>query len=203
MAIEKPKSVFTNYTAFNLRADPVDGCKKASRLVFSSRNGWPRITVFYGDENKSIYAPMDLGSMLYLLEDIGRIADEPNGTKRALTCRQLNRDTNEMFEVSTIYYGKDENGIIWICLVDKQRESAKIKFLFKFSDYISLIDSSGNVIEDKGTLSQYLAKVRCRSLATLYTDSSVSVNLSVEQQQEVETASKPLTTTNDLEDFDF
>ena len=87
--------------------------------------------------------------------------------------------------------------------MDKQRESAKIKFLFKFSDYISLIDSSGNVIEDKGTLSQYLAKVRCRSLATLYTDSSVSVNLSVEQQQEVETASKPLTTTNDLEDFDF
>ena len=49
MTTNKPKSNFVNFTAYNLRAEPVEGTTKASRFIFSSRNGWPRLTVFYGE----------------------------------------------------------------------------------------------------------------------------------------------------------
>ena len=56
MTTNKPKSNFVNFTAYNLRAEPVEGTTKVSRFIFSSRNGWPRLTVFYGEKNNSIYA---------------------------------------------------------------------------------------------------------------------------------------------------
>lgn len=206
MALDKPKTTFNNYTAYNLKAEPVDGTKM-SRLLFSDRNGFPRITVFYGNENKNIYAPMDIASMLILLDDIIAITNEPNDTKRAVTCRHLRRDNydpkiSEIYDVSTIMYGKDSEGVIWISLIDRVKpESPKIQFKFTFSDYISLIGNDGQEISDKGKLSQILARARCTALKDIFIRASVGVNLTYAQQttSEIPQATKKET----VESFDF
>ena len=47
MAIDQKQ--IRNFTAFNLSAPPLDGGTKRSSLLFSERAGFPRITVFFGE----------------------------------------------------------------------------------------------------------------------------------------------------------
>lgn len=212
MTTNKPKSNFVNFTAYNLRAEPVEGSTKASRFIFSSRNGWPRLTVFYGERNSNIYAPLDVATMLVLLDDIIKITDEPNGTKRAMTFKTVRRDIQDptldsVYEVSTLFYGKDQDGLIWLSLVDKTKDAPKIKFTFKFSDYIALMNDKGEIINDKAKLSQILAKARCAALKTIYIMNSVSVELSLDQQTAPDlamaTASSPSSIVDEDVNFDF
>lgn len=189
MAIDQKQ--IRNFTAFNLSAPPLDGGTKRSSLLFSERGGFPRITVFFGENlnRGNIYAPMDLTGMLYLLDNLITLCSEEKGTKRIMSCSNMAYDQNgqrEVVKIADVYYGKDDEGVMWISLVDKRKEAPKIKFEFEFNKFIGIYDKEGKEVTDKGLLSTLACKAKCEALKKLYVDASMNVNLTVQQQKQMD-----------------
>lgn len=183
ITMEQPKSNFINYTAFNMVEPSQTEGGKASSLIFSQRKGWPRITVFYGDSvnRYNIYAPMDITTMLYLLDKLKSLIDEPNGSKYKIDCYNLFQDKDNPNVrtkkiCSEVWFGKDDDGIIWISLKDKLKESPSIRFKFTISNFIAIYEN-GVEITDPSKRSAIAVKGRVDGLKQLYTLTAAVVTI--------------------------
>lgn len=132
--------------------ETTDGENKRSRLVFSFRDGNPRITVYTGASgaNGVISFPSDYPTMvgiITLLKDV--IAGQP-GMKYAIdsltTVYDNNKPTTEKKIVSTLYIGKSKEGLIYFSVITEGKP--KLVFTIKPSPFHVFRDSEKNNIPD-------------------------------------------------------
>jgi hypothetical protein len=123
---------------------------RRSRLQWSSYRGNPRITVFTGvptDTNKGVIsAAMNPETFFVFLELMKEVIESRGETRRKIDCDTNlkaadNTMTKERILSSSIVFGKDSAGVVWISLVAENRP--KIKFDFKISDYHRIYQEDG------------------------------------------------------------
>lgn len=140
---------------------------KRSRLAWGVLYDNPRITVFTNipnDKNGVISAPMNPEIFFTLLDSIEKVALGENNNKGYIECYTApktdnGRQSNERILLSQVWYGKDENGIVWICLIAADRP--KIKFEFKISDFHKIFKGDGTQLtESEGSVLECIAKTR-------------------------------------------
>lgn len=123
-----------------------------ARLVFSFRDGNPRIVVYTGVTGKDgiINFPSDVPTMTYIVSVLKEIAAGAPGEKQAiqsLTTLYVNdKPTQEKKLVSTLHIGKSKEGLVYLCLVAEDKP--KIVFTIKSSIYHTFKDQDGNAIPD-------------------------------------------------------
>ncbi len=162
------------FEKFNMWTPSTDGVHRA-RLAWSIRDGNPRLTVFTNDdndpvENKTIQAPMDPVTFNGFIELFRKVIHS-NGevTPLRVDCLQSVRDDSgrivDKSLQSSVVFGKNEDGIIWISVVAKDRP--KIRFSFNISEWHTISRVDGNPVT-KGELSSIAANGMLNVLKPLY-----------------------------------
>jgi len=141
-AVDKPK--INELNKFNIFTECPGNPGKRSKLVWSIRDGAPRVTVYTNDPNDKvsygiISAPMNPETFFIFLDSFEKIAKgSETNIKVKIDCFTSKRNpdgtsTNEKILLSELWFGKDEKGIIWISIVAQNRP--KIRFDFTVSDW--------------------------------------------------------------------
>jgi hypothetical protein len=165
VAAEQPRIM--DFVRFQLWT-PTPGAEgKRARLAFGIRDGNPRVTVFTNDPNDKvdkgvIFAGIDPETFFAFLMDFERIVRQNKEDKNKLDCYRSrwenDKPTSDRILGSTLRYGKDADGIVWICLEADNRP--KIRFNFKLSEWHAFVKSDGNHIsEAEGSVYSALAKI--------------------------------------------
>lgn len=193
---------FNNLKRWTLftKAPGVEG--RTSRLQWVVRDANPRITVYTGIPNDPGYgmisAAMNPETFFVMLELLERIAlGEPN-TKNMITCKTSSRTedgtTGERRLVSTVWLGKDAEGIVWISVVAADETRPKIKFEFQISFYHELLKSNGTALSAaESSVLQTISVVK--ALRNIYSIHTSEFAPRVERSQNYK-SNKPTTTTN-------
>lgn len=157
---QRPRVPIRELSRFNMFApNPANG-QRQSRLSWGVRDGNPRITVFTNTQTEKpvdgiITAAMNPETFYIFLSDLNEVAlNGENGTKRKIDCFQGvygddGKITNERILASELYYGKDDNGIVWLSVISGNKP--KVKFEFKVSDYHKFYRGNGEALSDKET----------------------------------------------------
>lgn len=136
-----------------LYAPALEGDTRSPRLAWCIYKGNPRLTVFTNTKTDSVSsgiipAPMDPRTFFAFLEALRACANGEPGKKGKVTCLTSNRDDNgngsatgEKVLLSEIVYGKDDQGIVWISVIAKDRP--RIKFEHHISDYHEIFHGDG------------------------------------------------------------
>lgn len=123
---------------------------KRAKLSFGIRDGNPRVTVFTNDPNDKInngviYAAMNPETFYAFMELFGNVIRAKEEVKYKISCFgtrwENNKPTKEKILISDLCFGRDAEGMIWICIIAENRP--KIKFEFNISDYHLLLDGDG------------------------------------------------------------
>ena len=147
---------------------------KRARLAFGIRDGNPRITVFTNDPNDKvnngvIYAAMNPETFYGFLELFSAVLRAKEETKFKVQCFgtrwENDKPTKEKILISDLCFGRDAEGVIWICIIADNRP--KIKFEFNISDYHLLVDSDGKQF-DKARASRLEAGAKLALLHDVY-----------------------------------
>ena len=143
-------------------SEPVEGVSdgKRPRLIFSFRDGNPRIVVNTGAQGMEgmITFPCDYIHLTTTMNMLKDIANGPVGDKFTVDSLKPvyedNKPTNQKQIVSTLQIGKTKEGIVYFMLIAENKP--KIVFPMKPSPYHVFRDGSKEVIPD-AMLSKYLA----------------------------------------------
>jgi len=142
-------------------SDSTDQSSKRPRLVFSFRDGNPRISVYTGNSGVEgiISFPSDIPTMVSAMSMLKDVANGPNGNKVAIDSLTVNyvnnKPTNEKKLVSTLYIGKSKEGLVYLSVITEGKP--KLVFSIKPSQYHTFKDSEKNVISDS-VISPMMAK---------------------------------------------
>ncbi len=109
-------------------------------LLWSLRNGYPRITVYLTnkkadkvDWNSMIIAPMDYIAAYTIADSIISIANEKEPTRIKVDCKNLkyvdNVKTEEKFVQATVHVGKDEDGIMFLSATETGKPAVKFEIV--------------------------------------------------------------------------
>ena len=132
---------------------PVQNNQRA-RLNWGLYRGNPRITVFPNTPDDTVkspitaaFSPEEFGVFIQMFEEIVK---GPVNVKTKVDCysRRWSEDgkPGEIFLRSEVFYGKDQDGICWISVVDGNRP--KIKFEFRISEYHKFYKVNGEVLTE-------------------------------------------------------
>lgn len=122
------------------------------RLVFSWRDGNPRITVYTGVKGQEgiLTFPSDLHTMTTVLESLREIAEGEPGNKLtmdSLTTKYVdNKPTAEKTLVSTLHIGKSKEGIVYLSLISPGKPN--VVFALKLSQWHVARDAEKNQLPD-------------------------------------------------------
>jgi hypothetical protein len=150
----------------------VEGGKKA-RLVWVVRDNNPRITVYTNVQGDSAYGIINAGltpEILYVLLDLlEEVIKGEKGEKRVIECltspKQEDGSYGPKQPTSSVWVGKDANGVVWISVVSANQDRPKIKFEFKVYEYYRLLKSDGVPITEAESSELWaLASVRALRL---------------------------------------
>jgi len=146
--------------------------KNSARLLWSIRQGYPRLVVHLDNEaiskegvnyDKIITAPTDHVSLItFLRNNLKHIKGESEETViKSLKCYNTkydseNKPTGEKELRATITIDKDSDNMYYIKVSSPDGRSAK--FVLLNSGYITFIDKDNNVIEDKVIRSKIFAR---------------------------------------------
>lgn len=153
-------NTYYDISKLTLWGDRRDG-QISPRLTLSFRDGNPRFVVYTGDKDvKPINFPADFIIMETVLDRFRQIIDGPNGIKTSITSLGAkyddnNRRTNEKRLVSTLYIGKNKEGIVYMLI--KEESKPDIVFAFRKNEWHGFMDESSQEIPE-ATLSKYFAK---------------------------------------------
>lgn len=133
---------------------------KTSRIVFSFRDGNPRLTVYVNDkEVKPISFPSDAVTMTTIAQYIEEAADAEPGYKVSIDSLtkvyEDNKPTDVKKLVSTLFVGKTQEGVVYLSVVAENKP--KLIFFIKPSPYHVFKDKDKNVIPES-VISCRLAK---------------------------------------------
>lgn len=149
-----------------------------SRLSFGTRDGNPRITVFTNDPrdtiNKGILiAAMNPETFKAFCLLFKQVCESQGEIKHYVECYGSRWENNVKVEnrvlTSTIWFGKDSDGIIWISIVADGRP--KIRFNFKMSDWHNIYMNGVQI--DEATASKLEALSKLDLVETLVKDQIV------------------------------
>lgn len=157
---------------FALYADCPTAQGKTSTLGWSVFEGNPRIEVRTNDPNDqdnnygkitAAMAPMESGGLAVLID---QAIDAPNGWKRGIkNSNSYKPGSGERFEtpqhVSDIVLGKDEEGVIWISVVEQGRPV--IRFYFGPSKFHQFVNADGTPLS-KAEVSILVARAYAKML---------------------------------------
>lgn len=167
----KPKVQLVKFSPLRLRKNLEDG--EYALLTWSSRNGYPRITVFTEnkvkretfDYNKMITAPFDYTTLNTFIDMFHKIIDGENDKSYKINCFNMkyvnNERTNEKYLQAAVTVGKNKNGVIFIAVVAEGKP--KIAFDLNYTDFFTVF-KNGEPITDQGELSCLYAKGYLRTL---------------------------------------
>jgi len=133
----------------------------------------PRLVVWTNDPNDTgesnnygkIVANLDMPTFTAFLDRLGNLIDHQGEKKEYLENynfifpRGVKSETPVL--ISTLYFGKDKDGLIWVSLVSKNRPI--IKFTFGESDFHHFFNGDGSPA-GKDAVSQYYAKAYVKVL---------------------------------------
>lgn len=144
---DKPERKLNAFNEAKLRifGEPVNGSKRAPWIGVSIFGNNPRLEVqtnVDGDKNYGfINGNMDSTSFYMMLAALRKCI----GMDSKCQYRVPNQTGpfNEMRLASTIYVGKDDEGCVYISVIDVDKERPKIKFVMMPSSYHTLTDESG------------------------------------------------------------
>lgn len=157
--------------------------KDTASLSWSIRAEYPRITVYTNnskwyvdnkiDYNYVITAPFDIIGLEVFLGRFESVIKANPGTKYRVDCLNTKFEngtrTKEIYTQATVICGKDNNGIIYLAVLEEGK--AKIKFDLLPSRFFKYYDANGVEIKDKSVLSQMYATAYLKILRDyLYTD---------------------------------
>lgn len=126
--------------------------QKRPKLVFSFRDGNPRITVYTGvnGQNGVISFPSDYPTMVACMNLLKDVCKSPPGTKFSVasltTVYENDKPTKDKRLVSTLYIGKSKEGIVYISVIAESKP--KLVFSIKPSPFHAFYDSDKNPIPD-------------------------------------------------------
>lgn len=170
MTTETPRPIIIDLKRVMMFADTPGVEGKRSKLVWSVRDGHPRISVFTNDPkdttNKGIIsAPMNPETFYTFLDLIESSVKADGEIIYKIECLTAKRDAegkvnyNDKVHVSDAYAGKDANGMVWISLVVPNTNRPKIKFNFKISDYHKIYKGGVPLTESEASCVQATATV--------------------------------------------
>lgn len=151
---EQPVDRIIEIDRLSLFAPALEGETRSPRLAWCIYKGNPRLTVFTNTKSDSvsngvISAPMDPRTFFTFLERLKQLADGEPGKKGKISCMTTGRDENgngsatgEKVLLSELVYGKDDQGIVWISIVAKDRP--RIKFEHHISDFHEIFHGDGS-----------------------------------------------------------
>ncbi len=129
------------YTIWDFDKLSMTSTQGRAKLRFGIYNNNPRITIYTNDENDKknnmgmITAPMDPLVFSTFLAKISECISSPPNTKFSIQNYTMKMADGEekpkKVHLNDIYGGKDENGVIWISVVEGNRP----KFKFEFGNY--------------------------------------------------------------------
>lgn len=131
---------------------PIEGTDKKPKLVFSFRDGNPRLTVYTGVQGKEgvISFPSDYPTMIGILNILKDVVNSEPGTKFSIdsltNVYENDVATKEKKVVSTLYIGKSKEGLIYFSVLMENKP--KLVFTIKPSPYHIFKDSDKNIIPD-------------------------------------------------------
>ena len=170
-----------------LFTDGVDG--KKARFQFSVREGYPRLTVFTGARGRDgiISGPMDIDGFLVFTKSLQDIANGKPGDKMAVDLKTMlyenNQPTDKTQLMSTLFFGKDDDGMVWLGLQTEGKP--KLKFIFKVSDYMLFRKADGTT-----PLPSEMSSIIASSYASMleHIFAYYSLNYSIQHQNTFNTA---------------
>lgn len=127
-----------------------DDSNRRPRLVFSFRDGNPRITIYTGNTGPEsvISFPCDAPHMAAIFTYMKDIATGPNGNKISVdsltTVYENNQPTTQKRVIGVLHIGKTNEGIVYITVTAENRP--KIIFPIKPSQYHVFRDANKNEI---------------------------------------------------------
>lgn len=153
VASEEVRPQIRELAKWDMYAKATESQQRSSRLAWSIRDGNPRITVFTNINedpvgNKMIYAAFNPATFMIFLNLFNRLAKGEPGRSSYITCYTsfkpngaANQGPAEKTLLSTVYFGKDELGIVYLKLVAANRP--EIKFEYHLSDYHEIFKPDG------------------------------------------------------------
>lgn len=132
--------------------DTIEGIDKKPKLVFSFRDGNPRLTVYTGVQGKEgvISFPSDYPTMVAITNIIKEVVNSEPGTKFSIdsltNVYENDVATKEKRVVSTLYIGKSKEGLIYFSVITENKP--KLIFTVKPSSYHIFRDNDKNIIPD-------------------------------------------------------
>ena len=172
---ERPK--INTFKHFQMWAEPINGSGQKPRLEFGIRDGQPRVSVFTnvpGDTQTggAISASMNPETFFSFLEMLKRIAMSDKECKYCLECYTAydpvtQKTTDTKILVSSIMFGRDADGIIWLSVIADNRPKIKFEFKPMDSDRNRFVTATGEALSD-AECSTYRVLGRVDSLAKVY-----------------------------------
>lgn len=178
---------FIQFAALNLsKVHMVDDKKDSAQLQWSSRMGYPRITVFTTDNtqvdgkfdySKMIKAPFDFVTIDIFMQRFRNVLETTEEVKYVIDCfnnKFVNRErTDEVELVAKVTVGRDSDGVVYLAVTEDNKK--KIKFeLMPSTKYFKFYDKNGDVITDKKILSNLYAKAYHKRLDYILNSNSNS-----------------------------
>lgn len=162
----------------------IEDKKDNASLTWSTRNGFPRITVFTSDKafvdnkmdfNYVITAPFGYVELEILLDRLCSIINHDGKISYRIDCYNTkfvnNNRTDETYLQASVIVGKDDQGVIYIAV--KQDSKRSIKFdLLPNPKWFKFYDHNNEEITDKKVLSKLYATGYCKILNRLFNISS-------------------------------
>ena len=139
---------------FNLTAKNEKGYR--ANMVFELNNNNPRITIYTGlaeekdDKDKNygrIQGKLDAPTFMLIVNGLDDLAKNGEG-KKVYSIDNMkqkfanNKPVDEWFVINTIKFGRDDDGQIWMSIVERNRP--KIKFIFTNPSYHVLKNADGS-----------------------------------------------------------
>jgi len=132
--------------------DSTEGDQKRPRLVFSFRDGNPRITVYSGvvGQNGVISFPSDYPTMVACMNMLKDVVAGGPGTKYSVeslgAVYEDNKATKEKRVVATLFMGKSKDGIVYLSVMAEGKP--KLVFSIKPSPFHVFRDSDKSVVPE-------------------------------------------------------
>lgn len=168
--VERVKNALDN-RKLNLSTPTPGHVGKYASLIWGLYANNPRITVYTNDPNDQgaskdygkIMAKLDAPVFFAFLELLTRATEEstPLDWKAKLENKNFifpgGKRSDAPVVVSELWVGKDKEGMVWISIVDRNKERPRIKFLIGTSDFHRFLNADGTPM-DAGETSQMFAK---------------------------------------------
>lgn len=139
------------------------------RLVFSFRDGMPRVTVYTGvtGPNGVISAASDYPNFMVVCDLLEEVANGPDGVQYAGDSLSLkwenDKPTNQKYVTGTLYLGKSKEGLVYISVMAEGKP--KIVFTLKNSDFHAWRDKNKQPVPESK-----LSCIMARGFARMFRD---------------------------------